>query len=1055
MQDTRQTFFRLFLSFILAYVALCANGQFNQKGLVKEYNRRNQKTVYSAPVEIQTKGAGSTVSGSDGRFTLNFNTAHVGDTISSFSIHPANGDYTLFNTQKISDWVLTSNREMEVMVCKKSIIDDIEQRYTQNYINSLTTRYNKQVNSLKKQLEQERTDREAITTELEKVKQQYTIDSLEILANAIVFSHVDESELDSLEICWRESILRGDNEEAVRIGNEMDLNAVTKNRLDNLEKSLNQTREFLDKTRQTANVLEQHISNLENKARDGNISFPTRNYGITNREYYESLAALYRKLFNLYSNTIRCSSQSLDDIRHKYALSLYKYAYVCQREYGNTILTQNYTYGYTSLGIEMLKESADLGNYEALVAISCLNSLDYDTRYHYTKRARKLYDNENTQSYDWNLIDFLEVVDGDSLYFHILDAESDIQKYGPNSVVLCIANIANSMREKYVVPSCVLHNGVKFNVRVLGYGSLSQRYMGIFNTGLACPYIFPKSINKPSREFQLDVKEIAISNGIRELGNYCLPDSIRKLTLPASVNAISHSAIPSHKGVDIVLKRKSNYIIEDGILYSKDKQNIIAFLSSDIKTIKVNDEFRFSDDFFQALGPISFPDSLKRFVVSEKNPYYKNFCGILIDKGKDSILLIPKSIDWIPIHKSMIRYDKNQGQDRLYSKHFNKHITGVPYFPLKDYTFNIDTLHASIDVNHILNLLLSVYIQEHKYHNVRIINKGHIDVIEDYLPHVLSQVGKVNLVFWGSKLVREDCLRCQHMGLQVLEYLHNNFQKPYQNDEDGVPPFFNLLQQRDSLGFTHYRDYNLQVKMNLEKALLFDQEENYETSLAVVCYNLGEFDKAIEYADNAMRKDPTNKYPIVTKSYSLFEKGEYTAAMECISDYIKSNESNTGYSVRAYIEALLGMPKEAIEDYSKAISLNSIYYFGYLRRGDAYLLLGDTLAAKEDYLIASQDISLSYNSCNYFAYLMLGQKEKAIETINKAISTRPYNPGIYYDTACLYGRMHEPQKSLEYLKLALEKGFRRFQLIKLDDDLKEVRELPKYQEIIKKYNALY
>lgn len=1051
MQDTRQTFFRLFLSFILAYVALCANGQFNQKGLVKEYNRRSQKTVYSAPVEIQTKGAGSTVSGSDGRFTLNFNTAHVGDTISSFSIHPANDDYTLFNTQKISDWILTSNREMEVMVCKKSIIDDIEQRYTQNYINSLTTRYNKQVNSLKKQLEQERTDREAITAELEKVKQQYTIDSLEILANAIVFSHVDESELDSLEICWRESILRGDNEEAVRIGNEMDLNAVTKNRLDNLEKSLNQTREFLDKTRQTANVLEQHISNLENKARDGNISFPTRNYGITNREYYESLAALYRKPFNLYSNTIRCSSQSLDDIRHKYAHSLYKYAYACQREYSTTVLLQNYITGYTASGIEILKESADLGNYEALVALSCMDSLDYDTRYYYIKRARKLYDNKDTQSYDWKMIDFLEVVDGDSLYFHILDADSEIQKYGPNAVVLCTTILANSMKGKYIVPSSVLHNGIRYNIKVLGYGSVSNHYMNYYNIELGFPYILPKSINKPSRDYKVNIKEIIISNGIQELGSCSLPDSIKKLTLPASVNAINHSAIPSHKGVDIVLKRKSNYIIEDGILYSKDKQSIIAFLSSDIKTIKVNEEMRFSDDNFQSLGRSSFPDSLKRFVVSEKNPYYKTLCGILIDKDKDSILLIPKSIDWIPIHKSMISYKYNYEPDRLFSKQPNKHITGVPYFPLKDYTFNIDSLSVSIDVNHIFNLLLSVYIQEHKFHNVRIINKGHIDVIEDYLPHVLSQVSKVNLVFWGRKLVREDCLRCQRMGLQVLEYLHNNFQKPYQNDEDGVPPLFNLLQQRDSLGFTHYRDYNLQVKMNLEKALLFDQEENYEEQLARICYNLGEFDKSIFYADEAVKKDSTNKYPLVIKGFSLFEKTYFSQAINSISCYI--NSGGNAYADRAFLEHLLGMTEKAKQDYTMAINLSYSNYFAYRGRGDANMLLGDSIAAHKDYVEASKEIGITTTSQNkYYATLMLGAKTEATDIINKSINTYPNEPRFYYDAACLYARMHEQQKSLEYLKLALEKGFRRFQYIKLDDDLIDVRKLPEYQEIMKQYN---
>jgi clan AA aspartic protease (TIGR02281 family) len=91
------------------------------------------------------------------------------------------------------------------------------------------------------------------------------------------------------------------------------------------------------------------------------------------------------------------------------------------------------------------------------------------------------------------------------------------------------------------------------------------------------------------------------------------------------------------------------------------------------------------------------------------------------------------------------------------------------------------------------------------------------------------------------------------------------------------------------------------------------------------------------------------------------------------------------------------------------------------------------------------------NSCAQFAFLELGEIEKAKEFMNKIIELDTNNEGAYYDAACLYSRIGDKDKALLNLRLCLEKGFRRFYHIELDDDLDFIRNEKEFKELIDKY----
>lgn len=118
------------------------------------------------------------------------------------------------------------------------------------------------------------------------------------------------------------------------------------------------------------------------------------------------------------------------------------------------------------------------------------------------------------------------------------------------------------------------------------------------------------------------------------------------------------------------------------------------------------------------------------------------------------------------------------------------------------------------------------------------------------------------------------------------------------------------------------------------------------------------------------------------------------------------------------------------------------------------------------------------------AYIELKNFDKASEMLNKALSLKPeffiyyivrdlyydikdYDNFIkvslaaikqhidvsinYYNVACGYSLKNNVKISLEYLKISFEKGYNDYDGILEDTDLTNIRQLPEFKELMKKY----
>lgn len=95
------------------------------------------------------------------------------------------------------------------------------------------------------------------------------------------------------------------------------------------------------------------------------------------------------------------------------------------------------------------------------------------------------------------------------------------------------------------------------------------------------------------------------------------------------------------------------------------------------------------------------------------------------------------------------------------------------------------------------------------------------------------------------------------------------------------------------------------------------------------------------------------------------------------------------------------------------------------------------------------DNGISEGTCKQYAYLALGDTEKAIE-ITDSILGMTANPGAYYDAACIYSRMGEREKAVIYLEQAFEKGYKKFKHALNDNDLENLRNYTEFESLLKK-----
>lgn len=236
-----------------------------------------------------------------------------------------------------------------------------------------------------------------------------------------------------------------------------------------------------------------------------------------------------------------------------------------------------------------------------------------------------------------------------------------------------------------------------------------------------------------------------------------------------------------------------------------------------------------------------------------------------------------------------------------------------------------------------------------------------------------------------------------------------------------------------------------------------EKESNIITASRISsCYDdLGDYDKALEYCNQAIALDSVKANYLYEKANILDNAGRTQEAIKTMSDYIANTpDEPAGYYQRGWFKDHSGDIEGALEDYTMAITLQPNVAYAYLNRGVLYRLKGENVKAESDFKqVVRLDSIPEEAECSFYAYYYLGQKDKAIEILNTILDKD--KKGNCYDAACLYSVMGEKEKALSYLRQSLEDGYRRFAHIKRDRDLNNIRNTEEFKVLMKEYEEMH
>lgn len=239
----------------------------------------------------------------------------------------------------------------------------------------------------------------------------------------------------------------------------------------------------------------------------------------------------------------------------------------------------------------------------------------------------------------------------------------------------------------------------------------------------------------------------------------------------------------------------------------------------------------------------------------------------------------------------------------------------------------------------------------------------------------------------------------------------------------------------------------------VRKAYDIDAHPVFLEMIADCCRELGDFPQALEAISQAQQMLPDDLDLISSKADILGESGDVDGAIAEWTRYIdKTPDFFGGYYRRGFFKDLSQLTDAAIEDYDMSIMLNPDYAYAYLGKGDMLLRKGQTEGAMEAYRkVIELDTVPNTSSCAMYAYLALGEKEKAVDFMERVIANDSTDCGNYYDGACFYSRLGDMDKALHNLRTAFEKGFRRFHHVMSDDDLELLRTTEDFKALMEEF----
>ncbi len=144
----------------------------------------------------------------------------------------------------------------------------------------------------------------------------------------------------------------------------------------------------------------------------------------------------------------------------------------------------------------------------------------------------------------------------------------------------------------------------------------------------------------------------------------------------------------------------------------------------------------------------------------------------------------------------------------------------------------------------------------------------------------------------------------------------------------------------------------------------------------------GEFDKAIQYYEKALKIEPKSTLVNYEIALSYFSKGDYRKALEYSDVVLKQNKDLMlqAYMTKGSALDMLGKTKESIKLFNKSIKKTGGHYLLYYNLGLNYYKINDLVNAEEN-VIKAIELNPNHSSSHLMLANIHNQKGNSVQTL--------------------------------------------------------------------------
>ena len=232
--------------------------------------------------------------------------------------------------------------------------------------------------------------------------------------------------------------------------------------------------------------------------------------------------------------------------------------------------------------------------------------------------------------------------------------------------------------------------------------------------------------------------------------------------------------------------------------------------------------------------------------------------------------------------------------------------------------------------------------------------------------------------------------------------------------------------------------------------------DNYEAynNLGSAMHRLNRLDDAVTYFLHALALFPEYETAHNNLGAVLVEKGDIAGAVRHLRQALRINPAYP----EPYNNLGLAMMRqehipEAIRYYRQALDLNPEYTTAHFNLGTACFQNRD-LACAADHLrqAARLDPGSVLTLNNLTSVLVLQEKyQEAGGYLIRLAELMPDSPTVYYNLACVYALQNRKDEAVNFLRQAVAKGYDRWEHLKNDPDLQNIRDTEYFHQLTQSY----